>query len=45
MEPSGDGEMYVAAADIKSVNAGAEWYDLAQDRSAWAAVCKEGIAS
>ena len=35
----------VAAADIKSVNAGAEWYDLAQDRNAWAAVCREGIAS
>ena len=35
----------VAAADIKSVNAGAEWYDLAQDRNAWAAVCKEGIES
>ena len=28
----------VAAADIKSVNAGAEWYDLAQDRNVWAAV-------
>ena len=35
----------VAAADIKSVDAGAEWYDLAQDRNVWAAVCKEGIAS
>ena len=35
----------VAAADIKSVNAGAEWYHLAQDRNVWAAVCKEGIAS
>ena len=34
----------VAAADIKSVNAGVEWYDLAQDRNARAAVCKEGIA-
>ena len=27
------------------MNAGAEWYDLAQDRNAWAAVCKAGIAS
>ena len=35
----------VAAADIKSVSAGAEWYHLAQDRNVWAAVCKEGIAS
>ena len=29
----------VAAADIKSVNAGAEWYHLAQDRNVWAAIC------
>ena len=35
----------VAATDVKSVNAGAEWYDLAQDRNAWAAVGKAGIAS
>ena len=35
----------VAAADIKSVNSGAKWYDLAQERNAWAAVCKAGIAS
>ena len=27
------------------MNAGAEWYDLAQDRNAWAAVGKAGIAS
>ena len=35
----------VAAADIKAVDAGVEWYDLAQDRNAWAAVCREEIAS
>ena len=34
----------VAAADIKSVDAAAEWYDMAQDMNAWAAVCREGIA-
>ena len=35
----------VAAADIKSVNAGAEWYHLAHNRNAWVALCNEGIAS
>ena len=34
----------VAAADIKSVDADAEWYNLAQDMNVWAAVCREGMA-
>ena len=33
------------ADHIMSVNAGAEWYDLAHNRNAWAALCKEGIES
>ena len=35
----------VAAADVKSVDVSEEWYDLAQDRKAWLAVCRDGISS
>ena len=34
----------VAAAAVRSVDAGDEWYELAQDRNAWVALCKEGIS-
>ena len=36
----------MAAADIKCVDINeVEWYELAQDRKAWRAVCKDGLES
>ena len=35
----------VAAADIKAVGVNDGWYDLAQDRQAWRALCQDGLSS
>ena len=35
----------VAAADIKAVEVSDGWYDLAQDRKSWTALCQDGLSS
>ena len=35
----------LVTADIKAVNMDDGWYDLAQDRKAWQALCQEGLMS
>ena len=35
----------VAAADIKVVEVSDGWYNLAQDRKAWTALCQDGLSS
>ena len=34
----------LAAADVKAVGGGQNWYGTAQDSSTWRAICEEGIA-
>ena len=35
----------LVAADIKAVHLSDGWYDLAQDRKAWRAMCQDGVVS
>ena len=34
----------LAAADVKSIGIGDDWYDVAQDRREWRAVCRDRLA-
>ena len=34
-----------AAADVKAIDVGDDWYSIAQDRKAWRAVCGDGLSA